>query len=104
MSSTLQDLLAWSITAQLKAGYKIPIPKKGKDPLMQDNHSGITITNLFGKLLEHLIQAESGDDILADQHDLQCGFTANMSLLLPIGNHVPYRNAGGRHSGAAGYG
>ena len=38
---------AWSITAQLKAGYKIPIPKKGKDPLMQDNHSGITITNLL---------------------------------------------------------
>ena len=49
---------------------------------MQDNHRGITITSLFGKLLEHLILAESGEDILADQHDLQCGFTANMSPLL----------------------
>ena len=52
----LQNILdEANIPQSLKTGYKIPIPKAGKDLLECNNYRGITITALFGKILEMII-------------------------------------------------
>ena len=38
------------IPQQLKKGYIIPLPKKGKNSMLQDNYRDITITSTFSKL------------------------------------------------------
>ena len=38
------------IPQQLKKGYIIPLPKKGKNSMLQDNYRGITTTSTFSKL------------------------------------------------------
>ncbi len=63
----------------MKSAYKIPIPKKGKDCHIMDNHRGITVSSIFGKLLEHLCLKHSKDDIEKKQDSLQFGFTEGCS-------------------------
>ncbi len=63
----------------MKSGYKLPIPKKGKSTLLCTNHRGITITSIFGKVLEHLILGKTKDWFKAEQSDLQFGFTEGLS-------------------------
>ena len=69
-----------------KSAYKTPVPKKGKNPLLTDNYRGITVTSIFGKLVEHLIKQLGGDDMNHDQSPLQFGFTEgsnpNMASLI----------------------
>ena len=45
-----------NIPKSTKTGYKLPIPKRGKDALELTNHRGITITATLGKIIEHVIQ------------------------------------------------
>ena len=62
-----------------KHSYKLPIPKKGKDKLQMDNHRGITITSIFGKVLEHICLQLGEKDISENQHGLQYGFSKGLS-------------------------
>ena len=62
-----------------KTGFKIPIPKKGKDPKILSNHRGITITSLLGKIIEKLIQETTDETFLPMQSELQFGFTKGLS-------------------------
>ena len=62
----------------LKASYKLAIPKKGKDARIQDNHRGITIAPLIGKIVE-IICAKSGVEHDIHQNGLQFGFSAGRS-------------------------
>ena len=62
-----------------KSGFKIPIPKKGKDDKVMSNHRGITITSLLGKVIEKLLQEDTDASILSTQNDLQFGFTKGLS-------------------------
>lgn len=71
-----------SIPEEQKKGYKLPIPKKGKDAKLPDNHRGITITPSLGKLLEHVILHASNEDFSEDQHAQQYGFTQGLSPIL----------------------
>ncbi len=68
------------VPEEMKVSYKLPIPKKGKDQRVMDNYRGITITSLFGKLLE-LICLEMGleQGINDIANPMQCGFTRNRS-------------------------
>ena len=62
-----------------KTGFKIPIPKKQKDPTLQTNYRGITIAALVGKVVEHLL-ANITDPLLQSQaSSLQFGFTSGLS-------------------------
>ncbi len=67
------------VPLEMKQGFKIPIPKPGKDPLERNNYRGITITPLFGKILETLILNRVGPTIETIQSELQFGFTKGMS-------------------------
>ena len=67
------------IPESLKTGFKIPIPKKGKDILEMGNHRGITITPTLGKILEHILQDISKPELGSQQSSLQFGFTAGRS-------------------------
>ena len=58
-------------------GYIIPIAKKGKDSLLQDNYRGITIT--IGKLLEHILLNRIKPQMDTHQSNLQKGFTKGYS-------------------------
>ena len=61
----------------LKEAFKITIPKKGKDARIQDNHRGITIAPIIGKVLEKICLLYDVADL--PQNDLQFGFTAGRS-------------------------
>ena len=63
----------------LKEAYKLPIPKPDKDCRLQDNYRGITITSVFCKVLELVVEREGGEDLNRDTSGLQCGFTAGRS-------------------------
>ncbi|XP_064646251.1 uncharacterized protein LOC135499433 [Lineus longissimus] len=63
----------------MKTAYKIPIPKKGKDSLLLDNYRGITITSIFGKLLELICLMCTEKDLTDGQSGLQYGFSAGRS-------------------------
>ena len=67
------------IPPSLCCGDLITIPKKGKDPLAMNNHCGITITSVLGKLLEHLLMSRVRALLRESQHDLQLGFTPGLS-------------------------
>ncbi len=67
------------IPPSLKTSYKLPIPKKGKDARLQDNHRGITIASIFSKLLELICQKYGAEDISKDASLLQFGFTRGCS-------------------------
>ena len=63
----------------LKMGYKIPIPKKGKDVTQMGNYRGITITATLGKIIEHILQETSKPALGQLTSGLQFGFTAGRS-------------------------
>ena len=65
------------VPPSLKRAYKLPIHKKGKDPLLMDCYRGISITSVFAKVLE-LICIEHGatDQFGEGGSHLQFGFTA----------------------------
>ena len=75
-----------TLPCTIKAAYKTPVPKAGKNPLMTDNYRGITITSIFSKLIEHIIRKISLNHINHEQSGLQLGFTEgsspNMASLL----------------------
>ena len=62
-----------------KSGFKIPLPKKGKDNKLQSNYRGITITAIIGKVVEHLIQNDIEDKLQLTSPDLQFGFSRGLS-------------------------
>ncbi len=64
---------------ELCCGDVITIAKKGKDPLDMNNHRGITITSVLGKLLEHLLINRVRGLLRSIQHPLQFGFTSGLS-------------------------
>ena len=65
------------IPPSLCCGDLITIPKKGKDPLAMNNHRGITITSVLGKLLEHLLMSR----VLS---------SGNLSMTFSLGSHPVY--------------
>ena len=80
--STLTNVIARiflerKIPLILKKAYKIAIPKKGKDARIQDNHRGITVMPILGKLIEQLIfgQGDYSLENILPRIDLQFGFT-----------------------------
>ena len=64
---------------ECKSGYKIPVPKKGKDTQLQANYRGITVTALVGKVIETLLQTEAEAKLLPKSSKLQFGFTRGLS-------------------------
>ena len=62
-----------------KDGFKIPIPKAGKDPQHLTNYRGITITSLIGKVVEHALQDITGPLLRKEASHLQFGFTTGLS-------------------------
>ena len=60
-------------------GYIIPIAKKGKDSMLQDNYQRIMITNTIVKLLEHIILNRIKPQLDTHQSNLQMGFTKGCS-------------------------
>ena len=68
-----------SVPSNLKTSYKLPLPKKGKNPLLQDNYRGITISAILGKVLEKSCILIGGQDITKETSPLQCGFTEGRS-------------------------
>ena len=68
-----------TIPTVLKSGFKIPIPKSGKDQLIQSNYRGITITAIFGKILEHIILGLWESSLGAHISSLQFGFEKGKS-------------------------
>jgi hypothetical protein len=62
-----------------KIGFKIPIPKKGKDTQKLTNYRGITITGLIGKIIEHLLQTSTQEALGREASHLQFGFTPGLS-------------------------
>ena len=62
-----------------KTGFKIPIPKRGKDALEMSNHRGITITSTLGKIIEHVIQFCGKPTLGGQISDLQYGFELGKS-------------------------
>ncbi len=80
LSMIIQKILEdTEVPKNLKAGYKIPLPKPGKDPLDRNNYRGITITPLMGKLLETVLLNRAGPLIEKAQSQLQFGFTKGMA-------------------------
>ncbi len=65
------------VPPNFKAGYKIPIPKKGKNPLICENNRGITITSIFGKTLEHIVLDKAKETFQKQDKPLQFGFTGD---------------------------
>ena len=74
-----RTLVERKIPTSCKSGFKIPLPKKGKDSQLQSNYRGITITALIGKIIEHLIQSSSNPILQPDCSELQFGFTEGLS-------------------------
>jgi hypothetical protein len=67
------------VPASLTCGDLITIPKKGKDHLNPSNYRGITITPVLCKVLEHLLMSKVRSQLNNSQHNLQFGFTKNLS-------------------------
>ena len=67
------------IPIETKAGYKMLIPKKGKDLLEQSSHRGITVTALLGKLIEHVLLDIGGSRLRNHISQLQFGFEQGKS-------------------------
>ena len=65
-----------------KKGFKIPIPKKGKDERLMSNHRGISITALTGKVIEKLLQAHTDNILTQKQSQLQFGFTKGLAPIM----------------------
>ena len=64
----------------LKQSYKISLPKKGKCSLIQDNHRGITITPLVGKVVELILRGPNNEiESKLPKDFLQFGFTKENS-------------------------
>lgn len=65
------------ITKEAKAGYKIPISKRGKDHLQLPTYRDIVITTIICKLIEHIIIDLAGSkfDIITHISNLQFGFS-----------------------------
>ncbi len=62
------------------SAYKLPIPKKDKDTRLKDHYRGITVTSIFYKLMELLVQdAGAAEQIDANTSGLQFGFTEGRS-------------------------
>jgi hypothetical protein len=61
------------------SGYKIPIPKRGKDGQLLTNYRGITITALVEKIVEHLLQQITEPILKRGESHLQFGFTKGLS-------------------------
>jgi hypothetical protein len=62
-------------------GVVIPIPKKGKNSLLQENYRGITLTSTIGKIFENVILSRIRPRIEPKLNQLQRGFTAETSSL-----------------------
>lgn len=71
------------IPRSTKTGYKLPIPKRGKDTLEMTNHRGITITAIIGKIIEHVIQENPsiGRNISGLQFGFEKGKSPTMATL-----------------------
>jgi hypothetical protein len=72
-----------NIPTSTKTGYKLPIPKKGKDILELTNHRGITITPILGKIVEHILQNRPplGRNISGLQYGFEKGKSPTMAIL-----------------------
>ena len=64
---------------ECKSGYKLPIPKKGKDSQIRTNYRGITITALIGKIVEHLLQDSTEVPLKKRASHQQFGFTRGLA-------------------------
>ena len=67
------------IPPQLKKGYIIPLPKKDKNSLLQDNYRGITITSTFSKLHENIEAPRLRELFQGEQSSMQRGFSNGSS-------------------------
>ena len=74
-----QILKAGVCPKSCKDGFKIPIPKTGKDPQQLTNYCGITITSLIGKIIEHASQDITNPLLEKQASHLQFGFTTGLS-------------------------
>ena len=82
--TTLTDILngifsTSRLPASAKIAFKTPVHKRGKDPRYTDNYRGITVTSIFGKLVEHLVRHYGQDDINHNQSGLQYDLTRNLN-------------------------
>ncbi len=80
LTPTLTDLFnlirsTKKIPDALKLGILTPIGKKGKNLLFCDNHRGITVTEIIGKVLENIYREREK----ASSHPLQFGFSKGLS-------------------------
>ena len=71
-----------AVPSACKSGFKIPIPKKGKDCKLPSNHRGITITAIMGKVVEKITQYYTDETLLPKQNELQFGFTKGLSPIM----------------------
>ena len=67
------------VPAKQVIGKIISIPKKGKDPTVVDNHRGIQITSILGKVTEHISMQVNAEVIKDKQSHMQFGFTEGLS-------------------------
>ena len=65
------------IPKAFKSGILHPIHKKGNDPKSMDNYRDITVTSVFGKLVETLLLLRLAE-MNHDQSDMQVGCTKGM--------------------------
>lgn len=72
-------LEAGKIPEVARSAYKLPIPKKGKDARLMDNYRGITVTSIFGKLIEAICLEQCKEQLDIRQSGLQFGFTQGRS-------------------------
>ena len=70
-------LKACEVPDNIKASYKITVPKKGKDERIQDNNRGITVAPVIYKVLEKIC-LDNGLAALVD-NNMQFGFTEGRS-------------------------
>ena len=78
LTSIISDIINdGPVPELLKKSYKINIPKKNKDSRIQDNHRGITVAPIIGKLLE--VIADMLGLVKLPQNRLQFGFSHGRS-------------------------
>jgi hypothetical protein len=66
---------------EFKKGVVIPIPKKDKNQLIQENYRGITLTCTIGKVFENVLLGRMRPVLEPKYSQLQRGFTAGTSSL-----------------------
>ena len=71
-----------TVPSACKSGFKIPIPKEGKDCRLPSNHHGITITAIMGKVVEKITQYHTDEILLPKQNELQFGFTKGLPPIM----------------------